>query len=113
MHSIVMPSYSFLNDFLVNMRSDSMLPILSFETAVISAEPDAIPSFRNSVYLGSLQSDDTITICGTDPQKNVNVTDVVDALTNCRTDVKRMERVFLQPPLFSGGLVHHADGLPP
>lgn len=82
---------------------------------MISALVDVMPSchhFRNSVSFVLPQSDDVTLICGTDFQKDINVTDAFNAFQMYCTNIGRGEREFLQPTLCPGGLVFQAGGHP-
>ena len=64
-------------------------------TAAIPAEVDAVSgcdTFRGSVPLGLLQSDDVTALCSTGSQEGVDVADAVDAFDSCCADIKSAER---------------------
>ena len=92
-----------------------MLPFPPLDPAAIATEVHALSgcdSFRCSVPLGLLQSDDVTALCATGSQEGVDVADAGDAFDSCCADIKSAERELFQPRPCLGGLVLHAGGLP-
>ena len=92
-----------------------MLPFSALDSAAITTETDAVSKcheFGSSVPFGLRQSNN-VTLCSTESQQDVDVTDTVNAVgCCCYANVECAKREFVQLRPRSGGLVFHADDLP-
>lgn len=112
----MLPSPAFLTIFsFLCCHSNPLLRYHHFDLAAISPKVDVVPgrnSFRTSVPLSPLQSDDFTVLCGTGTKRGVDGTDAVNCFDSFCPHMKNAEREVFQPPPRPCDLVLHTSGLP-